>query len=76
MRIPLYGTYGCWRSNWFYLSNVILKPSFAAVFILIAATLYLYATSLKQILIVGNTIVQFYCLAASLSLVFLTYYPQ
>jgi 4-hydroxybenzoate polyprenyltransferase len=41
----------------FYLSNVILKPSFAAVFILIAATLYLYATSLKQILIVGNTIV-------------------
>jgi 4-hydroxybenzoate polyprenyltransferase len=30
--IPLYGTYGCWRSNWFYLSNVILKPSFAAVF--------------------------------------------
>jgi hypothetical protein len=28
---PLYGTYGCWRSNWFYLSNVILKPSFAAV---------------------------------------------
>ena len=41
----------------FYLSNVILKPSFAAVFILIAATLYLYATSLKQILIVGNIIV-------------------
>lgn len=41
----------------FYLSNVILKPSFAAVFILIAATLYLYATSLKQILIVGNSIV-------------------
>lgn len=41
----------------FYLSNVILKPSFSAVFILIAATLYLYATSLKQILIVGNSIV-------------------
>jgi 4-hydroxybenzoate polyprenyltransferase len=41
----------------FYLSNVILKPGFAAVFILIAATLYLYATSLKQIMIVGNIIV-------------------
>lgn len=41
----------------FYLSNVILKPSFAAVFILIAATLYLYATSLKQIMIVGNSII-------------------
>ncbi len=38
----------------FYLSNVILKPSFAAIFILIAATLYMYATSLKQIMIVGN----------------------
>ena len=38
----------------FYLSNVILKPSFSAIFILIAATLYMYATSLKQIMIVGN----------------------
>lgn len=41
----------------FYLSNVILKPSFAAIFILIAATLYIYATSLKQIVILGNLIV-------------------
>jgi len=41
----------------FYLSNVIQKPAFAAVFILITATLYLYATSLKQILILGNIII-------------------
>jgi len=41
----------------FYLSNVIQKPSFAAVFIVIAATLYVYATSLKQMLLVGNIIV-------------------
>jgi 4-hydroxybenzoate polyprenyltransferase len=41
----------------FYLSNVILKPSFAAVFILIAATLYIYATSLKQMMVLGNVIV-------------------
>lgn len=41
----------------FYLSNVIMKPAFAAVFILITATLYLYATSLKQIMIVGNVII-------------------
>ena len=41
----------------FYLSNVIQKPSFSAIFIVIAATLYLYATSLKQMLIVGNIIV-------------------
>ncbi len=41
----------------FYLSNVISKPGFAAIFILIAATLYMYATSLKQIILVGNFIV-------------------
>jgi len=41
----------------FYLSNVILKPGFATVFILIAALLYIYATSLKQMLLVGNIVV-------------------
>lgn len=41
----------------FYLSNVISKPGFASVFILIAATLYIYATSLKQIMLIGNIIV-------------------
>ncbi len=41
----------------FYLSNVIGKPGFAALFIIIAATLYLYATSLKQSLLIGNIIV-------------------
>ena len=41
----------------FYLSNVIVKPGFASIFILIAATLYLYATSLKQMIIIGNVIV-------------------
>lgn len=41
----------------FYLSNVIEKPSFASIFIVIAATLYFYATSLKQSLLIGNIIV-------------------
>ncbi len=41
----------------FYLSNVIERPGFAAIFIVVAATLYLYATSLKQMLIVGNILV-------------------
>ncbi|TDE53454.1 geranylgeranylglycerol-phosphate geranylgeranyltransferase [Flavobacterium sp. GT3P67] len=41
----------------FYLSNVIVKPGFASIFILIAATLYLYATSLKQMVVIGNIIV-------------------
>jgi 4-hydroxybenzoate polyprenyltransferase len=41
----------------FYLSNVIDKPSFASIFIIIAATLYFYATNLKQSLLMGNFIV-------------------
>lgn len=41
----------------FYLSNVIGKPGFSAVFILIAATLYMYSTSLKQMPVVGNIVV-------------------
>ena len=41
----------------FYLANCIQKPSFAGIFILISATLYMYATTLKQMLLVGNIIV-------------------
>ena len=41
----------------FYLSNVIDKPSFASLFIIIATTLYFYSTNLKQSLLIGNIIV-------------------
>jgi 4-hydroxybenzoate polyprenyltransferase len=41
----------------FYLSNIIQKPSFSAIFIIAAATLYMYATSFKQTLLLGNFIV-------------------
>ncbi|MDX6182966.1 geranylgeranylglycerol-phosphate geranylgeranyltransferase [Flavobacterium sp. Fl-77] len=40
-----------------YLSNVIMRPSFAVLFILIATLLYFYATALKQIMVVGNIVV-------------------
>ncbi len=40
----------------FYLSNFIDKPSFSGIFIIIAATLYIYASSLKKSLIIGNII--------------------
>lgn len=52
----------------FYLSNVIMRPNFAALFVLIAATLYIYATSLKQMLLLGNIIV---ALLLSLSVIFI-----
>lgn len=41
----------------YYLASVIHKPSFAGAFIIISATLYMYATSLKQMLLIGNIIV-------------------
>lgn len=44
----------------FYLSNVISKPGFAAIFIATAFCLYLYATTLKQMMLVGNIIVAFF----------------
>ncbi|RXR28506.1 prenyltransferase [Flavobacterium piscinae] len=43
----------------FYLSNVIQKPSFATIFIFIAASLYFYATTLKKMLLLGNILVAF-----------------
>ena len=46
----------------FYLSNLIARPGFTAIFIVISALLYLYATYLKDILLVGNIIIS--CLVA------------
>ena len=41
----------------FYLSNVIQKPGFASIFVVIALTLYLYASNLKQSLLIGNFVI-------------------
>lgn len=41
----------------FYLSNLIGRPGFSALFIIISALLYLYATHLKYILVIGNLLV-------------------
>ena len=41
----------------FYLSNVINHPGFLLAFILSVATLYLYASSFKQHLLIGNFLV-------------------
>ncbi|MDP2687060.1 MAG: geranylgeranylglycerol-phosphate geranylgeranyltransferase [Aequorivita sp.] len=41
----------------FYLSNSIGKPSFAALFIVFWALLYLYASYLKGILLIGNLLI-------------------
>lgn len=41
----------------FYLANLIQRPSFTGAFIIVSATLYMYATSLKQMLLIGNIVV-------------------
>ena len=41
----------------FYLSHAVGKPAFFSVFIIISITLYVYATFLKQTLLVGNLVV-------------------
>lgn len=38
----------------FYLSNLIGKNGFFAIFVIISALLYVYASYLKQVLIIGN----------------------
>ncbi len=52
----------------FYLSNVIMRPMFASLFIFIASLLYFYATNLKQIMIIGNVVVAL-LLAASVLII-------
>jgi 4-hydroxybenzoate polyprenyltransferase len=41
----------------FYLSNLVSKPSFTALFIIPSAFLYLYATQIKRTILVGNLVV-------------------
>ena len=41
----------------FYLSNQIERPNFAMAFVVVAATLYMYANSFKRYLIVGNVVI-------------------
>jgi len=41
----------------FYLANEIGKNGFAAVFVIISALLYIYASHLKQTLLIGNIVI-------------------
>ncbi|GGG51379.1 geranylgeranylglycerol-phosphate geranylgeranyltransferase [Bizionia arctica] len=50
----------------FYLSNLVGKNGFFALFIIISALLYVYATYLKQLLLVGNIVIS---LLVALSLI-------
>jgi len=41
----------------FYLSNLVGKSGFSAIFVIISALLYIYATYLKQTLLIGNIVI-------------------
>lgn len=60
----------------FYLSNAINKPSFATIFVFIAALLYIYATNLKQIPIIGNLVIASIVASSILILGFFDLYPS
>jgi len=59
----------------FYLSNVIYKPSFASIFVLIATLLYVYATNLKQIPLLGNIIIALLVALSILIIALFDVYP-
>src|SRR5690606_18221143 len=50
----------------FYLSNMVGKNGFFALFVIISALLYIYASYLKQLLLVGNLVIS---LLVALSLI-------
>lgn len=58
-----------------YLSNSIQKPGFITLFILVAALLYFYATTLKQIALVGNIVVAFLLSFSILIIAFFDLFP-
>ena len=64
LRMPegkLYNIYGALTISGFaigyYLSDQVQKPLLVAVFIIAAAVVYLYATSLKQVIVLSNIMV-------------------
>lgn len=59
----------------FYLSNVIMRPGFATIFIFIASLLYFYATNLKQILLLGNIVIALMLSFSILIICFFDIYP-
>lgn len=60
----------------YYLSNLIGRPSFLLVFGLTVATLYFYATSLKESLLLGNIVIAFIIALAVMVIGIFNLYPM
>lgn len=60
----------------FYLSNLIEKPSFILFFIIIATTLYFYANSFRQNLLIGNFLIALIAPLSIISIGIFDIYPM
>jgi len=59
----------------FYLSNLVGHSGLAGVFIVISALLYIYATHLKSLLVVGNIVISILVAMSLLVMVLFDIYP-
>jgi len=59
----------------FYLSNLLNHPGLAAVFIVISALLYIYASQLKSVLLVGNILISILVASSLLILILFDIFP-
>lgn len=59
----------------FYLSNQLGRPGLAAIFIVISALLYIYATHLKAMLFVGNILISLLVAMALLVMILFDIFP-
>ena len=59
----------------FYLSNLLDHPGLAAVFIVISALLYVYATQLKSMLLLGNILISLLVASSLLILILFDIFP-
>jgi 4-hydroxybenzoate polyprenyltransferase len=59
----------------FYLSNLLGHPGLAAVFIVISALLYIYASQLKSVLLVGNILISLLVASSLLILILFDIFP-
>jgi 4-hydroxybenzoate polyprenyltransferase len=59
----------------FYLSNLLGRPGLAAIFIVISALLYIYATHIKAMLLVGNILISLLVAMSLLVMVLFDVFP-
>lgn len=60
----------------YYIANFTGKPMYVAVFVVAAATMYIYATSLKQTVLISNIVVAFLMILPIVAIGLFNIYPM